>query len=132
MLPNVPEGVDVLGWIPDADAEMSRWSLAIVPIHSGAGTRIKIAEAFSRKCPVVSTTYGAYGYDVKDREHVRLADTAADFTAACLELVRSPDLASTTADRAWSLFLERWTWEAIAPRVWDTMAAGLRGKPPIL
>jgi hypothetical protein len=56
------QNVDAPGWIADMKNEMANWSLAIVPILAGAGTRIKILEAFSRKCPVVSTHLGAYGH----------------------------------------------------------------------
>lgn len=60
------EGVDIdgLGWVNDTAEEISTWSMMIMPIHVGGGTRVKIAEAFSRKCPVVATSLGAFGYKV--------------------------------------------------------------------
>ncbi len=48
-------GVDGLGWVADPAAEISSWSLMIVPVRTGGGTRINILDAFSRRCPVVST-----------------------------------------------------------------------------
>ncbi len=107
--------------------EMSSWHLAIVPIQSGAGTRIKIVDAFSRKCPVVSTRFGAYGYEIRDYEHVRFADTAEEFVDACQALLSNPTLGPAMAERAWELFVERWTWDAIAPTIRKTLDAGLTG-----
>ena len=62
--PNAPD-VDALGYVADAASEMATWSAMIIPVRLGGGTRVKIADAFSRKCPVVSTRLGAYGYDVQ-------------------------------------------------------------------
>lgn len=117
--PLVPAATDVdaLGWIADPAAEIATWSALVVPVRSGAGTRIKLADAFSRRCPVVSTTLGAYGYGVRDGEQLRLADHAGTFAAACVELIRQPGQAAAMAARAWAEFLEKWTWEAIAPRI---------------
>src|SRR5581483_1947199 len=44
--------IDGLGWIASTAQEIATWSLMIVPLHMGGGTRLKIAEGFSRKCPI--------------------------------------------------------------------------------
>ncbi|MBV9492262.1 MAG: glycosyltransferase family 4 protein [Verrucomicrobia bacterium] len=111
-------GVYGLGWMPDPSEEIATWSAMIVPIRLGAGTRVKVAEAFSRKCPLISTRLGAYGYDVVDGRELRLADTPSAFVQACVQLLRDPVQATAMAERAWKAFLEKWTWDAIAPRVW--------------
>ena len=125
-VPNPPEGVEVLGWVDDAAAEIATWSVMVIPIRSGAGTRIKIADTFSRKCPAVSTPLGAHGYDVKDGCQLRLAETAESFSNACLDLLNHPEEATAMANRAWHEFLEKWTWEATAPKVWKAAEAGLK------
>ncbi|MDR3724607.1 MAG: glycosyltransferase family 4 protein [Terracidiphilus sp.] len=118
--------IDKLGWIEDADAEMASWSAMIVPIRGGGGTRIKIAHGFSRKCPVVSTTFGAYGYDVADGRELYLADTPEAFAQACIRTIREPESAAQMAGRAWQRFLENWTWDAIRPLVRATAEDCLR------
>ncbi len=118
-------GVEVLGWVDDAAAEIATWSLMVIPIRSGAGTRIKIADTFSRQCPAVSTSLGAYGYEVKDGLELRLADTPEAFAQACLDLLRDPTAAQAMAERAWAAYLKHWTWESIAPGVHDAaLSAG--------
>jgi glycosyltransferase involved in cell wall biosynthesis len=123
--PNGPD-IDGLGWVANADEEMATWSSMVVPLQLGAGTRGKIAHAFSTKCPVVSTSLGAYGYETKSGRELLLADTAEDFASACVSLVRCPVEASAMAERAWSQFLEKWTWDAIRPRVWAAAEDCLR------
>jgi glycosyltransferase involved in cell wall biosynthesis len=109
--------VDPLGWIDDAAAEIATWSAMIVPLHVGGGQRVKIPESFSRKCPVVSTSLGAFGYEVTDGRELLLADDPAEFAAACVSLICDPGSAAQMAERAYRAFLEKWTWDAIAPRI---------------
>jgi glycosyltransferase involved in cell wall biosynthesis len=119
--------VNPFGWMADPSAEIATWSLMVIPILTGAGTRMKLVDAFSRRCPVVSTGLGAYGYGLEDGKQLRIADTPAGFAGACVELVKNPVEAAAIAGRAWEEFLERWTWEAIAPRVEAAVADCLGG-----
>ena len=110
-------GIEALGWVRDPTDEIATWASTIVPVRVGAGTRGKIAHAFSQKCPVVSTGLGAYGYGARDAHNMFLAESAEDFADACVRTIRQPVLAAAVADRAWQEFLNRWTWDAIRPHV---------------
>jgi glycosyltransferase involved in cell wall biosynthesis len=121
--------IDGLGWLDDPAAEIGTWSAMITPIRVGGGTRVKIAQGFSSKCPVVSTSLGAHGYQPIDGETMYVADTAEAFANACVKTIRDPDAAAQMADRAWKQFLEKWTWEAIRPRVWAA-AEDCMGRSP--
>jgi glycosyltransferase involved in cell wall biosynthesis len=101
-----------LGWLEDPGDEIASWSAMIVPIKVGAGTRVKVADGFARKCPVVATAIGAFGYEVENRRELLLADRADDFALACIELLRNPGLGETLSERAYKLFLQRWTWDS--------------------
>ena len=118
--------VDGLGWLERPDDEVASWSLMIVPIRMGGGTRVKIPDAFSRKCPLVSTRFGALGYDVENGRELLLADEPRSFADACLWLIKDPVAATAMAERGFGAFLEKWTWEAVAPRVWETAEDCLR------
>jgi glycosyltransferase involved in cell wall biosynthesis len=123
-----PAGADIdgLGWVADPEAEIATWSAMIIPLQYGAGTRIKIADAFSRKCPVVSTRLGAFGYAVQHGRELILADQPHDFASGCISLIRDPQTAMVMAERAFDAFLENWTWDAIAPKVWAAAEGCLR------
>jgi glycosyltransferase involved in cell wall biosynthesis len=123
-----PPGPDIdgLGWVSDLAGEVATWSLMVVPIRSGAGTRVKLAQALSLKCPVVSTSYGAYGYNGENGTYMQLADSPDAFAKACIGVVCSPAQARAMADRGWQQFLKKWTWDAIAPRVWAAAEECLR------
>jgi glycosyltransferase involved in cell wall biosynthesis len=114
----VGAGIDGLGWLPSLSNEFKTWRLMIVPIRVGGGTRVKIAYAFSQKCPVVSTSLGAFGYHAQSGREIFLADSPAAFAEACVTLIREPQTAAQMAERAWCQYLDKWTWEAIHPLVW--------------
>lgn len=126
--------VDRLGWVPDPSDEIKTWSVMAVPIRLGAGTRIKIAQAFSQKCPIVSTSLGAFGYGAVNGREMYVADSSEAFSSACVKTICSPEDARLMAERAWSQFLEKWTWDAIRPRVWaaaeDCLRLNGRNKEP--
>ena len=109
--------VDGLGWLAEPSEEITTWSVMAVPIRVGAGTRVKIAFGFSQKCPIVSTSFGAWGYGAVDGDEMYLADSPEQFSAACVKLIRQPEMAKQMAERAWQKFLNNWTWDSIRPAV---------------
>ncbi|MGA3090305.1 MAG: glycosyltransferase family 4 protein [Terriglobales bacterium] len=110
-----------LGWLEDPGDEIATWSAMIVPIRVGGGTRVKVAEGFARRCPVVATTIGVFGYEVQDGKEFLLADRADDFAAACIRLLRNPHLREALAERAYERFLERWTWDSFQDTVGEAV-----------
>lgn len=112
-------GPDIVGlsWMEDPSNEIASWSVMIVPIKIGGGTRVKVAEGFARRCPVVATTTGAFGYEVTNGEEILLADRADDFASACVLLLRNPRLGEVLSARAHKRFLERWTWDSFESTV---------------
>lgn len=78
-------------------------TIAVVPIRSGGGTRVKILEAFALGRPVVSTTMGAEGLDVEHGRHLLIADSPEAFAAACADLLDDPRKAArlTAEAAAW-------------------------------
>jgi glycosyltransferase involved in cell wall biosynthesis len=101
-----------LGWLEDPGEEIASWSAMIVPIKVGAGTRVKVAEGFARRCPVVATTIGAFGYAVENGREALLADSADDFASACILLLGNPKLGEALSEKAHKRFLESWTWDS--------------------
>jgi glycosyltransferase involved in cell wall biosynthesis len=118
--------IDGLGWVPDPTEELQTWSVMVVPILSGAGTRVKIAHGLSRKCPIVSTGLGAFGYGVEDGCEMYIRDSASSFADACVSALTRPEEAAQMAERGWSRFVESWTWEATRPLVWAAAEDCLR------
>ena len=106
------DGIESLGRIGDAASEIATWSIMVVPVRVGGGTRIKILEGFARQCPIVATTLGAFGYDLHDGEELFMADEPDTFSARCIELIQMPEHASLMTERAYRRFLKSWPWQS--------------------
>jgi polysaccharide biosynthesis protein PslH len=113
--------IDGLGWVEDPAREIATWSAMIVPIRCGAGTRVKIADAFSKKCPVVSTSLGAFGYEVLNGVDIMLADDSRRFASACVTLLKNANLGAILCENAWNKFRQNWTWDSIGKTVCDAV-----------
>jgi glycosyltransferase involved in cell wall biosynthesis len=117
--------IDGLGYLEDPTAEIASWAAMIVPIKFGGGTRVKIVEAFSRMCPVVSTKLGAFGYEVCDGNELLIADSVEEFRAACLRLMADPHLGMKLSENAWKRYLREWTWDTLGEAVERTVQSCL-------
>ena len=78
--------VSATGWVNDPVDFLAEADIVVVPLHDGAGTRIKIVEAWAQGLPIVSTSIGAHGLQVQDEVDVLIADTPAAFAAAVVRL----------------------------------------------
>lgn len=113
---NVP-GFEALGFVEDAAEEFSTWSAMIVPLRYGGGTRLKILEAFSKMCPVVSTTAGAYGIKTTNGTDIILQDSETAFAQSCIKLLKDQEYAATIAEGGWKLFVNNYTWDIIGKEI---------------
>ena len=103
--------IEVAGSIPDAVSELARSRVAVVPLLSGSGTRLKILEAWAAGLPVVSTTLGAEGLPVRDGETVLLADNAEAFAGAVTRLLTCTELRHRIGTAGRMLLEKEFTWE---------------------
>ncbi len=92
-------GVTVTGGVPDVRPYYRQAWLQIVPLRIGGGTRLKIPESMAMGTPVVSTTIGAQGLQLRHGGDILLADTADGFVR---ETVRglTDDALRTDLERA--------------------------------
>jgi len=84
--------VTILSSVPDMRPLLAQATLSIVPLKNGAGTRLKILEAWAMQKAVVSTSVGAEGLAGEHLQHLWLADDPAAFAAAIVHLIEQPAL----------------------------------------
>jgi glycosyltransferase involved in cell wall biosynthesis len=109
------------GPVTDAVRELAAAKVAIVPLLSGSGTRLKIIEAWAAARPVVSTPLGAEGLPAVHLENILLADSASDFAKAVSALLDSADLSRKLGAGGRSTYQDRLTWN----RAWDILSGVL-------
>jgi glycosyltransferase involved in cell wall biosynthesis len=106
----------LLGEGRDSRPHWREAAVAVVPLLSGGGTRLKILEAAAVGVPVVSTTVGAEGLEFDPGREILIADTPGAFASAVSELLGDPArrerIARAARLRAESLY----DWSAIGRR----------------
>jgi sugar transferase (PEP-CTERM/EpsH1 system associated) len=106
--------IRVTGTVADVRPYLWDSAISIVPLRIGGGTRLKIFEAMAARIPVVSTTIGAEGLDVRDGENIWIADTPEDFADRCVELLADGGARRAIADRAWEMVSTCYSWEVVS------------------
>ena len=93
------DGVTVHGYVEDLWPHLDRAAASIAPLRFGAGMKGKVAEALSAAIPVVTTSIGAQGLDLVHQQHAWVADDAASFADALVEVFRDPARAAVVGEQ---------------------------------
>ncbi len=83
--------VDYLGEVDDAYRFMESKAIMVVPLFSGSGMRVKIIEAMAAGKVVITTSTGAEGIELKNGEHLIIADDAKEFVSGIENLLSNHD-----------------------------------------
>ena len=90
-------GLDLVSDAPSLDEHYQWADAVIVPLRSGGGTRIKILEAAAWQLPVVSSTIGAEGLELRHDQDLLIANTREEFSEAFSRLAGDESLAAEIA-----------------------------------
>jgi glycosyltransferase involved in cell wall biosynthesis len=107
-------GVTFTGYVLDLRPFIGRASVALAPIRMGSGTRLKVVEALAMAKAVVSTSIGSEGLDLRDGEHLLIADTATDFANRVVGLLEQPEQARGLGERGAALTRAEYSWAGSA------------------
>ncbi|MGN0034076.1 MAG: glycosyltransferase family 4 protein [Candidatus Limimorpha sp.] len=94
------KGVKVVGEVPDAQDFVKDHDIAIVPLLSGSGMRIKIIESMALGKTVITTLVGAEGIQYSEFENIIIADNVAKMVANIYRLYNNPDEAEAIGIKA--------------------------------
>lgn len=82
------KNVEIYGFIEDANKFLSACHVAVVPLFSGGGMRVKILNYLAWGIPTVSTTIGAEGLGFSEKS-IAIADDPKQFAEHVLMLLKS-------------------------------------------
>ena len=113
----VPEfeeaNVRSLGFITDIQ-NIAGADIAIVPLRSGGGTKLKIFDYMSAGLPIVTTKKGIEGIDAENYEHAIIVDDIdEDFIAGIRYLIERKDERKRIGDNARALAEAKYDWRII-------------------
>jgi glycosyltransferase involved in cell wall biosynthesis len=111
------EATRVTGRVDDIRPYYGRASVTIAPLRAGGGTRLKILESMALGRPVVSTSIGCEGLEVRNDVHLLIADGAEHFAECVTRLLQDPALRERIAQEARHRVVQRYDWKAIGNRL---------------
>jgi glycosyltransferase involved in cell wall biosynthesis len=110
-------GVELVGRVPDLRPYFEEATVAIVPVFSGGGTRLKALEAMSSQRAIVSTQLGVAGLAVEPGRHALVEDDPEAFRRAVARLLADPSRRAELAAAGRRLVEMRYDWRVLGERL---------------
>jgi GT2 family glycosyltransferase len=110
-------GVHVTGFVPDVRPFMADSSVYVVPLRLGVGIRGKILEAWGMAMSVVATSVACAGLRYQDGEQIIVADTADDFAAGVVTLLKDPSRRARMGQAGRKMAEQFYNWEVAASQL---------------
>ncbi len=109
--------VNVIGEVPDAKEFVTNHDVAIVPLLSGSGIRIKIIESMAMGKTVITTRVGAEGILYDEEVNIIIAENKAKMVEAIRSLNENPQIAVRIGQAARRLIEETYDNRKIITRL---------------
>jgi glycosyltransferase involved in cell wall biosynthesis len=123
------DGIEVTGYVPSTEPYLLSHAVSIAPLRFGGGMKGKIGEAMSYGIPVVTTSFGIEGFGLTPGRHLLVADSAQEFSAAVVGLLRDRQAAQAIGEAGRSFIVDNYSQQAVASRLKRVMKAAFAGKP---
>lgn len=107
------DDIEVTGTVPDVRPYLARARVALAPLRSGGGTRLKVLEALDAGRPIVSTTIGIEGLEDLIGDGALVADEPQGFADRVVELLSDPERAAKAGDVGHETVAERYAWDRV-------------------
>jgi len=113
------ESVIFSGAVEDVKPWYNKAAIAVVPLLTGSGTRLKILEAMSLGVPVISTALGAEGIEYTDKQDIEIFDNPERFSNGIIELLNNKSRRIHLKDNARKLVVKKYDWNVIGEKMND-------------
>jgi GT2 family glycosyltransferase/SAM-dependent methyltransferase len=84
--------VSVVGWVEDLQPLLEQSRVMVAPLRFGAGMKGKVTQCLAAGLPVVTSTVGAEGLDVRDGESMLIADEPDELADRVVRSCRDDEL----------------------------------------
>ncbi len=109
--------VEVTGYVPDIRPYITRAAVFVCPMVCGSGIQNKILHAMAMGTPVVTTSLAIQALEVKDGEHLLVADDPQQFAEAVTSLLKNKNLQKQLSINARNYVHEHHDWDAIGQKL---------------
>ncbi|MBI5472062.1 MAG: glycosyltransferase [Ignavibacteriae bacterium] len=105
------DNITVTGFVDDVKPYFARGQVFVIPLKIGGGIRGKALEAMAMRRPIVSTTLGCEGINLKHEDSALFADTPEEFAQAVIRMFNEPELRTRLTEKAYRNVLDGYSWE---------------------
>jgi glycosyltransferase involved in cell wall biosynthesis len=113
-----PNNLAITGYVDDPTPYLATTAVFIVPLLAGGGMRVKIVDGWTWGLPILSTTVGAEGIEIRPGENILIADTPEEFACATISLLHERAQADRLAQAGRSWVLQNYNWRTTYHK-WD-------------
>jgi glycosyltransferase involved in cell wall biosynthesis len=112
-LDSTPDNVVSTGYVEDLEPFFNIANFGLNPIQWGGGTNIKMLDYLARALPVISTEFGARGFDLTSQKDV-LIRPVSEFPEAIEMLVENQNLCQRIGKNAQQFVRNDYIWERVS------------------
>jgi len=109
--------VEVTGTVPDVRPYLTKSTIAVCPMVSGAGIQNKMLEAMAMGLPCVATSLACQALQTQNGYDVLVADTAEDYANAISELLDHPEHRCRLAENGRHYVEQHHNWNGIGKQL---------------
>lgn len=105
------KNIKFLGWIDDLDELFSKVDIALAPLISGSGTRLKVLDYMAAGIPVIGSSLSIEGLEPEIKENMIIEDDFEKYHQRINELYQNPKLSNLLSKNGRN-FVEKYrNWE---------------------
>jgi sugar transferase (PEP-CTERM/EpsH1 system associated) len=108
-------GIIVTGAVDDTRPWVAGAEVYVVPMRMGGGVRLKVLQAMSMACAIVSTPMGAEGIALRPGKDMLITFSAKGFANAILLLLSARDRRLALGRSARELVTSLYSWDSLLP-----------------
>jgi glycosyltransferase involved in cell wall biosynthesis len=112
-----PSNLTFTGVVDSVPEVLAVSDVAVAPLLHGSGTRLKILEYFSCSLPVVSTSVGAEGLEVKNGTDIIIEDDFDRFSSAVINLLKDKSLRHRIGQAARMVATKKYDWQIVSRKL---------------
>jgi len=105
------EDVLVTGRVNSFSRHFANGFVGVCPMRLGAGQQNKILEYIKHNLPVITSRIGLEGSNLRESEHVVVADSPQEFAHQIIRIFNDKDLSYKITEQAYDYVYENMSWE---------------------
>lgn len=129
-LADARNSIEVTGAVETVTPYLASAQVALAPLRSGGGSRLKILEALNAGRPVVATSTGAEGLEDLVGNGIIAADKPEDFASAIVDLLVNPAAARKLGARGHDMVEQRYAWPIVLQPLVEFAERAMRQAAP--